>query len=47
MQVELDPSWRVPDDGHPDARAARAIAVAIAAQLRAARLALILHVSAS
>lgn len=47
MQVELDPALRVPDDGHPDARAARAIAVAIAARLRAAGLALILHVSAS
>jgi hypothetical protein len=46
MQVELDPSWRVPDDGHPDARAARAIAVAVAAGLRAAGLALIVQVSA-
>ncbi len=32
--VQLDASWRVPDDGHPDARAAKAIAVAIAARLR-------------
>ena len=32
--VQLDGSWRVPDDGHPDARAAKAIAVAIAARLR-------------
>ncbi len=32
--VELDPSWRIPGNGHPDARAARAIAVAVAAQLR-------------
>lgn len=32
--VELDPSSRVPDDGHPDTRAARAIAVAIANHLR-------------
>ena len=32
--VPLDPAWRVPDDGHPDARAAHAIAVAIAARLR-------------
>jgi hypothetical protein len=32
--VQLDASWRVPDDGHPDARAAHAIAVAIANQLR-------------
>ncbi len=31
--VQLDASWRVPDDGHPDARAAHAIAVAIANQL--------------
>lgn len=34
--VTLDPDWRVPNDGHPDARAARAIAVAIANQLRSA-----------
>lgn len=34
VQVELDPSWRVPGDGHPDARAAHAIAVAIAAHLQ-------------
>jgi hypothetical protein len=33
--VQLDPSWRVRDDGHPDRRAAHAIAVAIAAQLQA------------
>ena len=32
--IELDPSWRIPGKGHPDARAARAIAVAVAAQLR-------------
>jgi hypothetical protein len=32
--VELDPSWRVPGDQHPDARAAHAMAVAIAARLR-------------
>ncbi len=32
--VELDPSWRVPGDRHPDARAADAMAVAIAARLR-------------
>jgi len=31
--VDLDPTWRVADDGHPDARAARAIAAAIAARL--------------
>jgi hypothetical protein len=34
--VKLDASWRVPGDPHPDARAAHAIAVAIADQLRAA-----------
>jgi hypothetical protein len=33
--VELDPSWRVPDDPHPDARGAHAMAVAIADRLRA------------
>jgi hypothetical protein len=32
--VKLDPSWRVPGDSHPDARAAHAMAVAIAARLR-------------
>jgi hypothetical protein len=32
--VELDAGWHVPGDGHPDARAARAIAVAIANKLR-------------
>jgi hypothetical protein len=32
--VQLDESWHVPNDGHPDARAAHAIAVAIANQLR-------------
>jgi hypothetical protein len=31
--VPLDNSWRVPGDRHPDARGARAIAAAIAAQL--------------
>jgi hypothetical protein len=31
--VGLDGGWRIPDDGHPDARAAHAIAVAIAARL--------------
>src|SRR5947207_6570270 len=31
--VQLDASWRVPDDGHPDARAGHAIAVAIANKL--------------
>ncbi len=32
--VKLDANWRIPHEGHPDARAAQAIAVAIAAQLR-------------
>lgn len=36
--VQLDPDWRVPGDAHPDARAAHAIAVAIANQLRSAGL---------
>jgi hypothetical protein len=34
VRVELDGSWRIPGDGHPDARAARAIATAIATRLR-------------
>jgi len=34
VEVELDPRWRVPDDGHPDARGAQTIAAAIAARLR-------------
>jgi len=34
-RVELDAGWRLPRDGHPDARAARAIATAVAARLRA------------
>jgi hypothetical protein len=34
--VRLDASWHVPGDPHPDARAAHAIAVAIADRLRAA-----------
>jgi hypothetical protein len=34
VRVQLDPRWRVPDDGHPDARGARAIAMAVAARLR-------------
>src|SRR5256885_9154769 len=34
--VQLDASWRVPGDPHPDARAAHAIAVAIADKLFAA-----------
>jgi hypothetical protein len=32
--VQLDSSWRIPGNGHPDARATHAIAVAIANQLR-------------
>jgi hypothetical protein len=32
--VELDASWHVPSDAHPDARGAHAIAAAIAARLR-------------
>jgi hypothetical protein len=34
VRVELDPSWRLPIDRHPDARAAHAIAVALADRLR-------------
>jgi hypothetical protein len=34
VRVELDPSWRIAWNWHPDPRAARAIAVAIAARLR-------------
>jgi hypothetical protein len=34
VRVELDRRWRIPGDGHPDPRAAHAIAVAIAARLR-------------
>ncbi len=33
VQIPLDPNWRLPGDAHPDARAAHAIAVAIAARL--------------
>jgi hypothetical protein len=32
--VDLDPSWHLPGDSHPDSRAAHAMAVAIAARLR-------------
>jgi len=32
--VELDPSWRIPGDHHPDPRAAHAMAVAIADRLQ-------------
>ncbi len=35
VQVELDPSWHLKGDLHPDPRAAHAIAMAIAARLRA------------
>ncbi len=34
VRVSLDSSWHVPGDSHPDARAARAMAVAIAARLQ-------------
>jgi hypothetical protein len=34
VQVPLDPGWRVAGDKHPDARAARAMAAAIAARLK-------------
>ena len=34
LLVEIDPAWRVPGDVHPDARAARAIAAAVASRLR-------------
>jgi len=32
--VEIDSSWRLPWDRHPNARAARAIATAIESELR-------------
>lgn len=35
VRVQLDPQWRVLDDGHPDVRGAHAIAAAIADRLRA------------
>ena len=34
LMVPLDPAWRIKGDLHPDARAARAIADAIAARLK-------------
>jgi hypothetical protein len=34
VRVVLDGRWRIPGDGHPDARAARAIAMAVAARVR-------------
>jgi hypothetical protein len=33
VRVELDRAWRIPGDGHPDAHAARAIAIAVADRL--------------
>jgi hypothetical protein len=35
--VEIDPGWRIPWDRHPDARAAKAMADAVAAAIRDAR----------
>jgi hypothetical protein len=34
LRVRLDPAWHLPGDAHPDARAARAIAAAVAARLK-------------
>lgn len=34
VRIDLDATWRIPGDGHPDARAAHAIAAAIAMRLR-------------
>jgi hypothetical protein len=39
VQVKLDPTWRIYDDGHPDPRAAHAMAVALAQRLAAPRVA--------
>jgi len=36
VHVPLDPSWHLPGDLHPDARATQAIAIAVAGRLRAA-----------
>jgi len=33
LKVRLDPAWHLPGDAHPDARAAQAIAAAVAARL--------------
>jgi hypothetical protein len=33
LEIHLDPAWRLPGDSHPDARAAHAIAVAVARRL--------------
>ena len=37
LLVEIDPAWRVPGDVHPDARAARVIAAAVASRLQRRR----------
>ena len=37
LWVTLDPSWRIPWDRHPDARATHALAVAVANRLRASQ----------
>ncbi len=34
VRVKLDPTWHLPGDAHPDARAARAIAAAVVARLK-------------
>ena len=34
VRVKLDPTWHLPGDAHPDARAARTIAAAVAARLK-------------
>jgi hypothetical protein len=39
IKVVLDPSWRVPGDVHPDARAAHVLAAAVAARLTGERVA--------
>jgi hypothetical protein len=38
IKVDLDPSWRVPGDAHPDARAAHVLAAAVAARLTGQRI---------
>ncbi len=37
VSVDLDPSWSVPEDGHPDVRGSSALADAIATELRRAK----------
>ncbi len=37
VSVDLDPRWSVPEDGHPDVRGSRALADAIVAELRRAK----------